>query len=250
MTLSAPLKLLIVEDQPAIRKDIQAMISNEKDFIVAGTCGTVKDARTLIPAIEPDLLLLDISLTDGTGFDILQQNDTYHYKVIFLTAHKDHAIRAIKFGALDYVLKPVDQSELIAALHKAKQSHATQDQLQTDGVQNAILPGDRRRIVLRFQEALQVVELQDIMYCHSDGGYTTFFLVDGRKLLTSKYLKEYEGDLLEPQFLRTHQSYLVNTHFIDKYRKDDNDLVLRNGISIPVSMRRKESLLQFMNRLR
>jgi two-component system LytT family response regulator len=122
MTLSTPLKLLIVEDQPAIRKDIQAMIRDEPGFIVAGTCGSVREARVLIPAIEPDLILLDVTLTDGTGFDILQYTDTHNYRVIFLTAHKEHAIRAIKFGALDYLLKPLDQEELVTALRKAKLS--------------------------------------------------------------------------------------------------------------------------------
>jgi two-component system LytT family response regulator len=93
------------------------------------------------------------------------------------------------------------------------------------------------------------VELQEIVYCHSDAGYTTFFLTDGRKLLTSKYLKEYEELLPESIFLRTHQSYLVNNRFIDRYRKEDNELVLRNGTVIPVAIRRKEMLLQFMNHL-
>jgi two-component system LytT family response regulator len=250
MTLSAPLKLLIVEDQPAIRKDILSMIVNETDFIVAGTCGSVKDARVLMPAIEPDLLLLDITLTDGTGFDILEQNDMHHCGVIFLTAHKEHAIKAIKFGALDYVLKPIDQAELIAALHKAKRSHAVQHTPLNGAQEVTTYTNDRQRIVLRFQDELQVVQLQEIVYCHSDAGYTTFFLADGRKLLTSKCLKEYEADLPESLFLRTHQSYVVNTCFIDRYRKENNELVLRNGAVIPVAGRRKEMLLHYMNHLR
>lgn len=249
MTLSIPLKLLIVEDQPAIRKDIQAMLQDEPGFIVAGACGTVKDARILISAIEPAIILLDVSLTDGTGFDILNQTDTHDYKVIFITAYREYAINAIKFRALDYLLKPLDQAELLAALHKAACLPPVQKiQLEVAQQMNNHLPG-RQRIVLRSQEDLQVVDLQDIVYCHSDAGYTTFYLADGRKLLTSKYLKEYEDLLQEPAFLRTHQSYLVNNRFIDRYRKEGNELVMRNGAVIPVAIRRKEMLLQFMNHL-
>lgn len=246
MTLSAPLKLLIVEDQPAIRKDIQAMIRNEPGFIVAGTCGSVATARVLIPAIEPELILLDVTLTDGTGFDMLQETDSHNYKVIFLTAHKDHAIRAIKFGALDYLLKPLDQEELLTALRKARSQLPVEHRQVQVAQMMSTLP-DRQRIVLRSQEDLQVVELQEIVYCHSDAGYTRFYLSNGKRLLTSKYLKEYEDLLHEPVFLRVHQSYLVNNQFIDRYRKENNELVLRNGAVIPVATRRKEMLIRYLN---
>src|SRR5687768_16913128 len=102
-------RVVIVEDQPTIRKDVQLLMEQQNGFVVVGTCGSVKEARTIIPATQPDLLLLDVSLEDGTGFDILQEHSSTTLKVIFLTAYPDHAIKAIKIGALDYLLKPVDK---------------------------------------------------------------------------------------------------------------------------------------------
>jgi len=104
------------------------------------------------------------------------------------------------------------------------------------------------RLVLRAQDYLQVVEIDQIIYCHSDSGYTSFFLTDGSKIVTSKIIKDYEDVLSEPDFLRTHQSYLVNFRYVNKYRKD-GFLILKNGIEIPVATRKKEAIMEYFNRL-
>jgi two-component system LytT family response regulator len=246
MTLSSPVRVIIIDDQQATIKDLQLLMQENHGFIVVGSCGSVKDALVLIPASRPDLLLLDITLSDGTGFDILQQTETTNFKVIFLTAHGEHAIRAIKFGALDYLLKPIDKNELSQALDKVLQSgpaHPDQFNIAQQQFRAMNMPD---RIVLHAQDYMQIVELNEIVYCHSDTGYTTFHFADGSKMLTSKYLKEYEEILPATSFLRVHQSFMINTRFIARYHKE-GFLIMKNGAEVPVAARRKEFINQYIN---
>lgn len=240
------IQVLIVEDQPNIRDDLYSLVERCNGFTVAGACGTVMEARQFIAKSKPDLLLLDIQLPDGTGFDILK-DFTNEFKTIFLTAYNQHAIQAIKYGALDYLLKPIDEIELFDALDKVTRFYpAKAEQLSVaHRFHNDAIAG---RLVLRSQEYLQVVEIDQILYAKSDAGYTVFYLNDGRNILVSKILKDYEDLLMEPLFLRPHQSYLVNTNYIDRYRKDGT-IVLKNGAEIPVATRRKELVMNFFNRL-
>lgn len=243
------IRVMVIDDEPAIRKDMELLMKRQPGFIVVGSCGSVQEAKTIIPATQPDLLLLDIELSDGTGFDILQSTDM-NCRIIFITAYHDYAIRAIKYGALDYLLKPVDEEELNEALDKVRKAITAAPQpdqlaiarqsLQQGGLQN--------RIVLRSQQYLQVVPFDEIVYCQSDAGYTTFFLTDNRKIVVSKSIKEYE-ELLPAYFMRPHQSYLVNHHFIDRYHKDGY-LVLRQGTEIPVSTRRKDYVIEYLTGVR
>jgi two-component system LytT family response regulator len=243
------IRVVIIDDEPAIRKDTQSLMQQQPGFVVVGMCGSVQEANIIIPATQPDLLLLDIQLPDGTGFDILQSLQT-PCKVIFITAYHDHALRAIKYGALDYLLKPLDKEELETALAKLGQSNVAQPQqdqlsIARQSFQQGALPN---RIVLRSQQYLQVVPFEEIMYCQSDAGYTTFFLTGNRKIVVSKSIKEYE-ELLPAYFMRPHQSYLVNHHFIDRYHKDGY-LVLRNDTEIPVSTRRKDFVNEYLTGIR
>lgn len=243
------IRVVIIDDEPAIRKDIQALMQQQAGFVVVATCGSVQEAKVILPATRPDLLLLDIQLTDGTGFDILSQLDI-SCQVIFITAYHDYALKAIKFGALDYLLKPVDEEELRTALDKVRQAGLTQPQPdQVDIARQSFQQGGlHNRIVLRSQQYMKIVPFEEIIYCHSDTGYTTFFLTGDRKVVVSKSIKEYE-ELLPAYFMRPHQSYLVNHHFIDTYHKDGY-LVLRNNAEIPVSTRRKDFVIEYLTGVR
>lgn len=245
MTLSL-IRVVIVEDQPNIRNDIQFLVERQNGFSVVGSCGTVKEASQLINQTNPHLLLLDIRLPDGTGFDVLKETSN-EFKVIFLTAFEKHAIQAVKIGALDYLVKPIDEKEFSDALNKVFHHFPTkQEQIM---VASRYQQGETRsRMVLRSQDYLQVVEINQIVYCHSDSGYTTFHLNDTRKMIVSKILKDYEDVLTEPMFLRPHQSYLINGSYIERYSKD-GFIHLKNGQKIPVATRRKEAVLDFFNKL-
>lgn len=243
------IRVVIIDDEPAIRKDTELLLKQQAGFIVVATCGSVQEARTIIPATNPDLLLLDIELSDGTGFDIVQTLET-PCKIIFITAYHNYAIRAIKYGALDYLLKPLDEEELKSALDRVLKSATTvPDQRQLSIARQSFQQGGlQNRIVLRSLQYLQVVPFEEIIYCQSDAGYTTFFLTDNRKIVVSKSIKEYE-ELLPNWFMRPHQSYLINHNFIDRYHKDGY-LVLRQGSEIPVSTRRKEYVIEYLTGVR
>lgn len=240
------IRVVVIEDQPEVRNDTQLLVECQKGFTVVGTCGSVKEASQLIRKLKPDLLLLDVHLPDGTGFDVLNEYPN-QFKVIFLTAFEKHAIKAIKFGALDYLLKPIDEEDLVLALNKAI-THFPTNEEQLRISRSYHQEGIHSKLVLRSQDYLQVVDIAQIVFCQSDSGYTTFHLSNGKKVVASKILKDYEDILTEPEFIRPHQSYLVNSNYIDKYRRD-GFIQLKTGEDIPVSTRRKEAVMDFFNRL-
>lgn len=248
MNLAAPLKVIIVEDQIAIRQGLEYLLQQQPDFMVTGVCGTVHEAIVLIHAKKPDLLLLDIGLPDGTGFDILEQIPAQS-KVIFLTAHHEFAIQAFRYGAIDYLLKPLDENELREALQRVISSQPLLRE-QIDITLNSFRKNKAPdRIVLRSRQFVQIVELKDISYLQSDNGYTTVFLNSGKKLVTTKTLKDYEELLPGASFLRTHQSYFVNKFYIDRYHPKERIIYLKDATQIPVSDRKKEMIVQYFKKL-
>lgn len=244
---------LIVEDEPAVRREIEWLIRQEADFNLVGCTTNVSSTLKLIRSLQPKLVLMDIQLTDGTAFDILSQLEEINFRLIFITAFNQFAIKAIKYGALDYLLKPLDEVELKLVLKKVlKEDHALFEQKEQLVIaRNQRLLNDSNletRIVLHTQEFLQVLQLKDILYCQSEGSYTTFYRIDGQKLMVSKPLKFYDELLPDLFFLRPHQSYLVNFSYIDKFLKS-GILILKNKTEIPVSGRRKEYIVKRLSEL-
>lgn len=243
-------RILIVEDNPVAVEDLKMLLRRHKEFVVVGATDSVKDAKASISAAQPDLLLLDIQLKDGTAFDLLESLDKIAFKIIFTTGFDEFAIKAIKFGALDYLLKPVDKEEFYAALLRAKEAKLSEQHLrQSLDIANGYFhstAGGWNRLALRSQYTLQVVAFDEIRYCESSESYTHFHLTDNRKVVASRSVIEYEQLLPRQQFLRCHQSYLVNGFYIDHYHNDGH-LVLKGGQQIPVSRRKKEWVISFLN---
>lgn len=237
------LKTLIIDDEPIIREGIKKIIAMENIPIsVIGECGSVAESVTVINACKPDLLLLDINLSDGNGFDIIQKTIDLHYDVIFITAYDEFALKAIKMGALDYILKPIDPEELVEAIKKCSDIN-DKSFLERAIISKETLEDKPKRIVLRLQDRFQIIEFEDIMYCNSEGSYTTFFTNDGKKTMVSKSIKEYEKQLPEELFIRNHQSYLVNIKYISKFEKEGY-LLLKNNTRVPVSVRKKDEVIK------
>lgn len=246
------IRTIIIEDEAPTLENLKDTLDKYcKGIEVVGYTGTVKRAFQLIEEEEPDLVLSDINLPDGTAFDFLAGLSEINFKIIFITAYQEFAIKAIKYSALDYLVKPVDPKELISAVDKAGKSIEMEDnQVKL----NALLINIKdyadtlKKLVLKTSKSIYLVDVKDIMYCNSDGPYTEFFMVDGRKILVSKAIKEYDDLLTNGGFLRVHQSFIVNLNYIDRYeRYDGGGLVLKGNIKIPVSHRKKEKLLQILN---
>jgi len=248
------IRTLIIEDEPAVRKEIQWLLQQDIRFNLIGSAANVADGLTLIKTTNPELILLDIQLTDGNAFDLLNQLKNIPFKIIFITAYNHFAVKAIKYGALDYLLKPLDENEFKFAINKvAVDGHMgialQQQQISILKSQAGSAENDLdSRIVLHTLEYLQVLQLREIIYCQSEGGYTNFFLSEGRRIMISKPLKFYDELLPQRWFLRPHQSYLVNVLYVDKFLKSGT-IVLRNKTEIPVSSRRKDQILQHINHI-
>lgn len=237
------IKTLIIDDEPIIREGLKNIIKNEEiNLEIIGECGSVSEAVTIIKACKPELLLLDINLPDGNGFDIIQKTAEHNYNVIFVTAYDEFALKAIKLGALDYILKPIDPDELVEAVEKCN-TRNNKSVIERALISKETLENKPKRIVLRLQDSFQVLEFDEIIYCNSEGSYTTFYSNDGKKIMVSKSIKEYEKQLPEDLFIRCHQSYLVNVKYISKYEKEGY-LLLRNEVRIPVSVRKKEEVIK------
>lgn len=239
---------IIVEDKAYIRKGLLNLLELiETDVCVVGECESVKEAVIVANACKPELIFLDINLTDGDAFEFLEQTKHLEFKVIFITAYEEFALKALKMGAVDYLLKPVDVEELKIALDKVKQLTVT-EQKQKISVAKKVWQNQDDKLILSLQDSFQVVDLNELMYCESDKGYTTFYCNDGKKHLVSKTLKEFEERLTNANFTRPHQSFMVNLKFIDKYDKS-GVIHLKNGKKIPVSSRKKEQFVTaFLNR--
>lgn len=236
------MKALIVEDKESIRKGLlQLLGSIEFEVDVIGECESVKEAVIVANACKPELIFLDINLKDSSGFDFLDQTQNLEFKVIFITAYEEFALQALKIGAVDYLLKPIDKEELKIALDKLDNLTLTEHKKRIKKVKQ-VMKDEGDTLILSFQDSFQVIELKELLFCESDKGYTTFHLNNGKKYLSSKPLKEFERQLLQHSFTRPHQSFIVNLTFIDKYDKSGT-IHLKNGIRIPVSTRKKENFL-------
>lgn len=247
------IKAYIVDDEPELRELNQSLL--EKHFHgvkVIGTSGTVSEAVEFINQNQPQLLILDIRLSDGTGFNILQKIQPYNYSLIFVTAYNEFAIKAIRFSAIDYILKPIDENDFCTAVEKALSSinnSKLQEQVKTF-FNYYEKKTQHRRIVLKTSDAINIVDVCDIAYCRSESNYTTFYFTDGSKIMISKVLKEYEDMLSEYGFFRPHHSFLVNLLYISKLDKSDGGfLILKDGTEVPVSLRRKKKLIEVLENL-
>ncbi|WP_118973639.1 LytR/AlgR family response regulator transcription factor [Taibaiella koreensis] len=242
------MEILIVDDNIAIQHTLTFLISKLPGCTVAGRCGSIAEASTFLGSTSVDLVLLDIELQDGTGFELLDALPDINFKVIFITAFDQHAIKAIKTGALDYLLKPVDEEEFRAAITRAgRQARQSAEQLSIAREHMSPTPVSNR-IVLREYNVIRVLSYNDILYCYSHNGYTNFFLTDNRKITVSRSIKEYEQMLPPSVFIRVHQSYIININYIDFYNRE-GFIVLKNSLEVPVSVRKREEVVKTITNL-
>lgn len=244
------LKAIIVDDSIEARK---ALITEIEDCcpeieLIGQAEGVVSGAK-LIRSVNPDLVFLDIQMNDGTGFDLLELIGTISFKVIFTTASDEYAVKAFKYSAVDYLLKPIDPDELVSAVKKAERGNQKENlSLLMENAKQANKPV--RKLALNTLDKLHIVNISDIVRCESDVNYTQFFFSNGNKLLVTKTLKDFEDLLSEHQFIRVHQSHLVNVNFIKEFVKGDGGyLVMTDKTSVPVSTRKRMAVVEILNSL-
>ncbi|NBQ48317.1 MAG: DNA-binding response regulator [Sphingobacteriia bacterium] len=247
------IKTVIVEDELKSRDMLAAMIRKiTPELDIVGLAGNVSEAEKLIRELKPELVFLDISMPDGSGFDLLEKVSGQKFELIFATASDQHAIRAIKFSACDYLLKPIDMDELKLAVEKVvqkKQSVPNMENLQFL-IQHLRRADDNfQKITLPTGNAYEIVNVKDIVRCEADGSYTTFYLSDKRKLMISAGLKHYEELLPENDFIRVHHHHLINMQHVLRFLKEDGGYaVMSDGSKIEISRRKKEAFMEKLNR--
>ena len=245
------LTAVIVDDVNQARETLKEDLATYcPDVDIIGEAEGVVSAAKLLKRVNPDVLFLDIQMQDGSGFDLLELLGDITFNVIFTTASDAYAIKAFRFSAVDYLLKPIDPDELIEAVKKAQTAPVpTKDKV--DILLNAVKSKkDPTRIALNTMEKVHVVKLKDIVRCESSANYTIFYLANKRQLLVTKTLKEFDNLLSGVDFIRVHQSHLVNASYIKEYIKlDGGYLVMTEGSNVPVSTRKRSSVIQLMSDL-
>jgi len=248
------IKAIIIDDEIHAQNAIESiLISQFPEIEVVAKAETVKSAIELIQKDEPELLFLDIDLPDGKGFDILKQLDYKAYKVIFITAHEEYAVQAIKFSAFDYILKPLNPVELINAVKNALQECSEEYyKLKLDTFLNnfnSATPGIKK-MVLKTSDKIHILDVKDIIRCESENTYTTFYTNTGTKIVVSKPIKKYEEMLCPLGFMRTHQSHLINLNYISYFDKQlGGAIVMTDNSCIPVSTQKRAVLMEYLDSL-
>lgn len=240
-------KVILIDDEKKVQDSLNYILENfSKDVEVVGTAYNVETGVEIIKTLQPDIVFLDIEMPDGTGFDLLQQFSKIKFSLIFCTGHNGFAIKAFKYNAIDYVLKPFDIEDVIVAVEKAKENFNLK---QKDVTIKQLLEynGSEKKaekILLKTSTDVFIVQISDIYNCESEKGYTTFKFEGEKKITVSKNLKEYEDLLKKHNFIKTHQSHLVNLNFVERYiKKNGGYVVMKNGREIPISTRKKESFM-------
>lgn len=246
-------KAIIVDDEnrsvETLKSIIQQFCSNEVEIV--GTANSVQEAYTLIHLVKPDIVFLDVEMPHGSGFDLLERIPKPNFEVIFTTGFDRYAVTAIKFSALDYLLKPINIEEVKEAVSKAKkriEGKHTQNNLE-HLINNLRHPRDKNnKIPISVVNGFQFVPVNTIVFCQADDDYTYIYLIDGQKLTVSKNIKEFEDILANYDFFRIHHSYLMNRDYIKRYIKGEGGTILtEQGNELPVSRRRKQEFLEWLN---
>ncbi len=239
------IRAIIIEDIPEAREALVNDVKNHCPNIdIVGEAGTVVGAAKLIRELKPDVVFLDVDLKDGTGFDLLEILSDFSFKIIFTTASDAHAIRAFRFSAIDYLLKPINVKELKEAVSRLdRESHEKVDTL----LHNISATNNPDKLTLHNSDKILVSSLDDIIRCEADSNYTTFYFTDGSHFLVSKTLKRYDETLRDYGFVRVHQSHLVNMQHVRSFEKSDGGyLRMMDDSIIPVSVRKRSAVLKLL----
>jgi two-component system LytT family response regulator len=242
------IRAIIVDDEPYCCEVLSTLLEKYcPEVNVEAICFSAKEAITAISTRSPQLVFLDIEMPHMNGFQLLERLPHIDFDLIFTTSYDQYAIKAIKFSALDYLLKPIDRGELQIAVRKAvdRLQHPLPQQLQILLQKLYQPPPQVSRVALPTMEGLQLVPLDTIISCASSSNYTIISLKDKQKIIVSRTLKEIEEMLEDYLFMRVHHSYLVNLNEIRKYIKGEGgNLIMSDGSSVDVSRSKKEQLLK------
>lgn len=242
------LKAIIIDDELVCRDAIRIIVDEYcKNVEIVSDAESVSDAVEKIKTHKPDFIFLDIEIKEGTGFDVLSQLNTQEIQVIFVTGFNHFAIKAFKFSALDYILKPINSIELIQAINKVvqnKTNNTFKEQLEIMQFNNH---STKKKIAIPTHEGLSMIWINEIVRCEADNSYTSIFCTNGKRFVVSRSIKDYEELFSDFKFLRVHQSHLINLEYVCNVLKEDGGtLIMEDQSKIPIARRRKEKLMNLL----
>ena len=242
------MKVIIIDDEISVRNSIAGLLKESYPEIgIIASVGSVAEGISAINQQRPDLLFLDVELPDGLGFELFKKIHPVDFKVIFITGHQEYALDAIKVSALDYILKPFDTDELCRAVDKAREVIDHEEELLKLMALSENMQDKKvlKRIILPTADHLHIVSINEIIRAEADSNYTLFLLSQGRKIMVSQTIKEFDKLLSGSGMIRVHQSHLINLAHIDKFCKHGGGCIqLKDGTKIPVSQNLKKQVLQ------
>jgi len=245
------IKTILIDDEARLLGSLQIMLHrNCPQLNVIAVCRSADEALVKISENSPDLVFLDIAMPGKDGFALLEEIGDIRFRIIFVSAHDEYSLRAFKFSAIDYLLKPVDENELVIAVKRAEQTILPERNLQKsiDTLMHNLKPqanSQEKKLCLTTLTGFHVINLSEIVYCEAAGPYTDFYLSAGKKICVSRPLADYESLLGEDGFLRVHKSFLINLHHTREYRRGEGGtVIMSNGAEIDVSRRKKEIFLE------
>ena len=241
------IKCIIVDDENKSQESLKILLEDFCEGVeVKALCQNVAEAISALATHNPDLVFLDIHLQRETGFDLLTQAKKIDFEVVFTTAYSEYAIKAFKFSAIDYLLKPIDIEELRKSLDKVRKRLTNDISGRLEQLIQNLKPNPTQnyKLALPTSDGLIFAKVSDILYCEASSNYTEIFTTDGKKHTVSRTLKEYEDLLSDHEFFRIHNSYLININAIKKYvRGEGGYVIMSNDASLDVSKRKKDSFL-------
>jgi len=242
------LKSIIVDDELKSRENLRMMLASFCDNVeVVAACQSVAEAVDAIKQFRPDIVFLDVQMRGETGFDLLKVLENVSFEVIFTTAHSEYALQALRFSAIDYLLKPIDIEDLQKAIAKVEKKQPGNFADKLEHLLENLKGGNSEnyKLALPIADGLMFIKAKEIMYCKASGNYTEIFMDGGKKHLVSRQLKEYDDMLQGHNFFRIHHSYLINLNYIKSYVRGEGGYVIMNdNTSIDVSRRKKEAFME------
>ncbi len=242
---------VLIDDDKHLRTGLKALLERYTNEIqIIGEAESVKTGVALLKTTKPQVIFLDIHLNDGTGFDILEKLGKTTAHIIFITAHEQYAVKAFKFSALDFILKPVDPEELQNTITKIKEVVGKSNSfdhidLLLENIRKKV--DNFKRIALSTSDGIHLFDVSDIIRCEAKVNYTEFYIKNHKPLLISKTLKEYEELLTEHGFERIHQSHLINLSYLKSYIKSDGGyVIMADNTNIPIAQSKKERLQELI----
>ncbi len=246
-------RVLVIDDEEHIRDTLVKLLAKHCPQVnVVGTADGVSSGIKAIRQHNPDIVLLDIQMRDGTGFDLMTACLPIDFKVIFITAFDQFALQAFRFSAVDYLLKPINPELLAEAVTRASLMIQEHFNMQVQALEENLksISHQQKKIIIKTTENIHLLEIKNIISCESDNSYTRIHTTEGDKIMVSKSLKEYDDLLAGCGFYRVHKSHLINLLHIKRFeRQDGGNIVLTNDLKVPVALRKRDEILELLERM-